>query len=108
MKNWLAFDIETSGTRDEFALQPWRVRRSACMTSYATCAEVGGELFMSPLRLHHPPPNSSWWRRSWDSFKRNFPDRSGEQARSLVVVLLAFASLFLLARILFAFWGLPD
>jgi hypothetical protein len=63
---------------------------------------------MSPLRLHHPPPNSSWWRRYWDSFKRNFPDRSGEQARSLVLVLLAFASLFLLARILFAFWGLPD
>jgi hypothetical protein len=51
-----------------------------------------------------PPPNSFWWRRYWDSFKRNFPDRSGEQARSLVLVLLAIVSLFLLARILFAFW----
>lgn len=63
---------------------------------------------MSPLQLHYPPPNSSWWRRYWDSFKRNFPDRSGEQARSLVLALLTFASLFLLARILFAFWGLPS
>jgi hypothetical protein len=53
-----------------------------------------------------PPPNSSWWRRYWDSFKRNFPDRSGEQARSLVLVLLAFVSLFLLARIFFAVRGL--
>jgi hypothetical protein len=63
---------------------------------------------MSPLHLHQPPPNSSWWRRYWDSFTRNFPNRSGEQARSLVVLLVAFASLFLLARIFFAFSGLPS
>ncbi len=63
---------------------------------------------MSPLRLHQPPPNRSWWRRYWDSFARNFPDRSSEQARSLVVLLLAFASLFLLARIIFAWLGLPS
>jgi hypothetical protein len=63
---------------------------------------------MSPLRLHQPPPHPSWWRRFWDSFTRNFPDRSTEQARSLVVLLLAFASLFLLARIFFALSGLPS
>jgi uncharacterized membrane protein len=63
---------------------------------------------MSPLILHQPPPNSSRWRRYWDSFKRNFPGRSNDQARSLAVALLAFASLFLLARIIFAFSGLPS
>ncbi len=67
-----------------------------------------GEFFMAPLRLHNPPPNASWWRRYWDNFKSNFPNRSGEQARSLVLVLLTFVSLFLLARILFAFFGLPS
>ena len=70
---------------------------------------VSGERFMSPLHLHRPPPKSPWWRRYWDSFKRNFPDRSGEQARSFVLLLIAAASIWLLSRIILAtFWsGLP-
>jgi hypothetical protein len=80
------------------------------VTASWTVLRIDGErrAFMSPLRLQNPPPNSSWWRRYWDSFKSNFPNRSGEQARSLAFVLLAFVSLFLLARIFFAYFGLPD
>lgn len=40
-ENWIAFDLETSGTQDEYALQPWRVRqKKGWITSYATCEEV--------------------------------------------------------------------
>ena len=58
--------------------------------------------------FHHPPSELPWWRRYWDSFKRNFPDQSGELARSFVITLAAFAGLFLLSRIIFAIWGVPS
>jgi DNA polymerase I-like protein with 3'-5' exonuclease and polymerase domains len=45
VRNWIAFDLETSGTRDEYALQPWRVKQGfAWITSFATCEEVSKSL----------------------------------------------------------------
>ena len=48
-----------------------------------------------------------WWKKQWESFKRNFPDRSGSQARSFLITLIIFASFMLLTRIYFEIYGIP-
>ncbi|MGH6811562.1 MAG: hypothetical protein ACREDM_04205 [Methylocella sp.] len=60
---------------------------------------------MSPLRLHLPPPRPSWWQRYWDSFKANFPGRSGEQARAFALTVIMFATLMFLTRLYFEYRG---
>lgn len=58
---------------------------------------------MSHFHLHRPPRKAPWWQKQWDSFKRNFPDRSGEQARAFIWTLAVFAAFILLTR-LFLYW----
>lgn len=62
---------------------------------------------MSPLQLHRPSRKPSWWKEHWESFKRNFPDRSGTQARSFVITLVFFAAFMLLTRLYFEIKGVP-
>jgi hypothetical protein len=63
--------------------------------------------FMSQLRLHRPPRKVPWWQKQWDSFKRKFPDQSGEQARTFVWTLIVFAAFVVCTRLFFAWRGLP-
>ena len=62
---------------------------------------------MSHFHLHRPPPKVPWWQKFWNSFKANFPGRSGEQARSFVLSLIIFAVLLLLTRLFFEYRGIP-
>jgi hypothetical protein len=62
---------------------------------------------MPHLHLYRPPQKMSWWKKQWESFKRNFPDRSGAQARSFLITLIIFASFMLLTRIYFEIYGIP-
>jgi DNA polymerase I-like protein with 3'-5' exonuclease and polymerase domains len=44
----LSFDLETSGTKPEYALQPWRARQGlAWVTSFATCEKIDGALLFN-------------------------------------------------------------
>jgi hypothetical protein len=61
--------------------------------------------FMSPLQLHRP--KMPWWQRQWESFKRNFPDRSGEQARTFILGLVIFALFLFFTRLYFSSHGIP-
>lgn len=62
---------------------------------------------MSPLHLHHPPGMRPWWQRAWDDFKRQFPDKSGQQARTFLLTILAFAIFMFLTRLYFSSQGIP-
>ncbi|TPW00327.1 MAG: hypothetical protein USCAAHI_00219 [Beijerinckiaceae bacterium] len=62
---------------------------------------------MSHFHLHRPPPKVPWWQRVWNSFKANFPGRSDEHARSLLITVISFAVFLLLTRIYFAYRGIP-
>jgi len=68
---------------------------------------VDGDFAMSHFHLHRPPPKVPWWQKYWDNFKRNFPDRTGEQARSFILTMIIFATLLFLTRIFFASKGIP-
>jgi hypothetical protein len=52
--------------------------------------------FQSPLPV---PPSSSWWRRYWSSFKKQFFGRFDTQGDWLVFALVALAVLWLSARV---------
>jgi hypothetical protein len=68
---------------------------------------VSGEFFMSHFHLHRPPPKVPWWQKYWNGFKANFPGRSGEHARALLITVISFAVFLLLTRIYFAYKGIP-
>lgn len=61
---------------------------------------------MPHFHLQRPPPKVPWWRKFWDSFRANFPGRSGEQARSFLITLITFALLLFLTRLFFEYRGI--
>jgi hypothetical protein len=69
--------------------------------------EDEGRSSMSHFHLHRPPRRVPWWQKQWDSFKRNFPDRSGEQARSFILTIIIFAVFIFLTRLYFSAHGIP-
>jgi hypothetical protein len=67
---------------------------------------MSGEFVMSHFHLHRPPPKVPWWQRVWNSFKANFPGRSGEQARNFALTVILFAALLFLTRLFFEWRGI--
>lgn len=62
---------------------------------------------MADFHLHRRPRKKSWWQKQWDSFKSNFPDRSGKQARSFLLSLAIFVLFLVFTRLFFASQGVP-
>jgi hypothetical protein len=85
--------------------------RRVLVYRYGSVLRIGGErrTFHVAFTSSSSTAKIALVAQIWDSFKRNFPDRSGEQARSFVLLLIAAASIWLLSRIILAtFWsGLP-
>lgn len=60
-----------------------------------------GDRFMPEFPRQPPvPPESSWWRRQWSSFKKDFLGQFKSQGDWFVFGLVVLATLWLLGRVI--------